>query len=397
MDPLEHVLNTFWAVWCSLACSSVYGCHVWHVIQPQDNQQLQVRLDFSRGWPHPELLQGSLPAQLAESFQRGLAFSSESLNYGDQRGSFRFGHPKFLESLSGFLSKQYEAQVEPSTLMTTGGASMGIDLAMRSLSSPGDVCVFEEPTYYLSFDMARNHGLVPRGVPIYQDGMDLDRLEEICISDKVRIVYTIPVHHNPTGYTMANNKRMKLLELARKYDFLVVADEAYQLLNFEKPMAVKPLFYHDRPEEPRVVSVGTFSKLIGPGVKVGWAQAYPTLLQALTRVGYVASGGNPVTFSSMALLHFVESQLAEHIEDISKELKERCQIMCESLAEVGLEAYRPKGGYFVWVKADGLVTSIGKAGSDFAICKKKFPEYTRLCFSWLSKEEIRRGILALRG
>ena len=80
--------------------------------------------------------------------------------------------------------------------------------------------------------------------------------------------------------------------------------EAYQLLNFEAS-EVKPLCYHDDPEDPRVISVGSFSKLIGPGLKVGWIQAHPVLLQQLARAGYVASGGNPVTFASVGLVHLL--------------------------------------------------------------------------------------------
>ena len=361
---------------------------IWKGPRLMSSQAVLTSTDFGRGWPHPELLQGELPQQLAESFQHGLHFASESLNYGDAKGSsFRFGHPKFLEALAGFLSQQYDADVEAETLMASGGASMGIDLAMRSFATEGQVCIFEEPTYYLSFNMAKDAGMIPRSVPMYQDGMDLERLEEVCIEGNVGMVYTIPVHHNPTGYTMQNWKRQKLMDLARKYHFMVVADEAYQLLNFGAP-EVKPLYYHDDPMDPRVVSVGTFSKLIGPGVKVGWIQAHPKLLKKITQVGYLASGGNPVTFSSMALLHLITSgRLAEHIRNISQQLSERCELLCRSLHRVDPELYVPRGGYFVWVKGQE-VKAFGKPGNEFTISNDKCLDRTRLCFSWLSKEDL---------
>lgn len=154
--------------------------------------------DFARGWPNPLLLQGSLPSKLSESFQRGLALSSSSLNYGDaSHGSYRFGHPEFLEALAGFLQKQYGAPVESGTLMATGGASMGIDLAMRLALS--GVCGFEEPSYYLppgwqrqrvstsrSFNMARDHRLVCQGVRMQEDGLDLQDLERLCQEEPLR-------------------------------------------------------------------------------------------------------------------------------------------------------------------------------------------------------------------
>jgi 2-aminoadipate transaminase len=106
-------------------------------------------------------------------------------------------------------------------------------------------------------------------VPIEPDGMDLKALEALLKAQggKVKMVYTVSVHHNPTGITMSNEKRVKLLALAKEYDFKIISDEAYQLLNFEKT-GVLPLFYHDDPADPRVFSVGTLSKLIGPGTKV---------------------------------------------------------------------------------------------------------------------------------
>mmetsp|Transcript_28267 Transcript_28267/g.67225 ORF Transcript_28267/g.67225 Transcript_28267/m.67225 type:complete len:370 (+) Transcript_28267:49-1158(+) len=354
--------------------------------------------DFIKGWPHPELLsRADLRASLTESFKQGLELSEQSLNYGDAvNGAYMLGHPRFLQGLAKFLEGQYQTSVDPKTLMSTVGASMGTDLAFRAHGKAGDICVFEEPTYFLAFTMARNSGLELKGVPMHEDGMDLDALERVCSESggKVKFVYTVPVHHNPTGYTTSNEKRVKLMELAKKYKFYVIADEAYQLLNFE-PSAVKPLFYHDDKDDPRVFSIGTFSKLIGPGTKVGWVQAYPQLLKPLAGVGFIDSGNNPVIFSSMNLLHFVESgALAKHIDMVSKDLGERCKFICKKLRDVGLEVYEPKGGYFVWVKSKGKMT--GRSGEAMAINKDNFQDYMRLCFCWLTKEQIEEGIEYLR-
>lgn len=354
--------------------------------------------DFIKGWPHPELLsRAELRAALTESFKKGLEMSEETLNYGDKaNGAYMLGHPRFLEGLAKFLSSQYGAPCDPKTLMSTVGASMGTDLAMRTYAKPGDICVFEEPTYFLAFTMARNSYMDLKGVPIHEDGMDLDALDRVCTENagKVKFVYTVCIHHNPTGYTMSNEKRVKLMQLAKKHKFFVVADEAYQLLNFEK-LDIKPLFYHDDPEDPRVFSIGTFSKLIGPGTKVGWVQAHNSLLKPLTNVGFIDSGNNPVIFSSMNLLHFVESgALAKHIDAVSQDLGERCKLICQKLREVGLEVYQPKGGYFVWVKSKGKMT--GRSGEAMAINKDKFQDYMRLCFCWLTRAQLEEGIEYLR-
>merc|ERR1712139_271292 len=105
--------------------------------------------------------------------------------------------------------------------------------------------------------------------------------------------------------------------------------------NFE-PSDVKPFFYHDDPEDPHVFSIGTFSKLIGPGVKVGWVHAHEKLLKPLGSIGFVDSGNNPVTFSSCNLIDFIQSgNLARHIDMVSRNLGGRCALMCKKLREVG--------------------------------------------------------------
>eukprot|EP00933_Yihiella_yeosuensis_P045721 TRINITY_DN4112_c0_g1_i2.p1 TRINITY_DN4112_c0_g1~~TRINITY_DN4112_c0_g1_i2.p1 ORF type:complete len:362 (-),score=85.04 TRINITY_DN4112_c0_g1_i2:158-1243(-) len=354
--------------------------------------------DFIKGWPHPSLVSGDeLRGALMLSFSKGLEQSHETLNYGDAaNGAYMLGHPKFRQGLAKFLEKQYDAPVDWKTLMSTVGASMGTDLAIRMHMKAGDYAVMEEPTYFLAFTMCRQQGMNLTGVPIEKDGMDMDALEKRCIEleGKVKMVYTVSVHHNPTGVTMSNEKRTKLLALAKKYNFLVVSDEAYQLLNFE-PTGVKPMFYHDDPADPRVLSIGTFSKLIGPGTKVGWIQAHEPLLKQCANVGWIDSGNNPVIFSSMNLLHFIESgALAKHIDMVSEELGKRRTLICKKLREVGLEVEEPHGGYFVWVKSKGKMT--GRSGEAMYINKDRGGDWMRLCYCWLTHAQIEEGIEYLR-
>mmetsp|Transcript_6189 Transcript_6189/g.10809 ORF Transcript_6189/g.10809 Transcript_6189/m.10809 type:complete len:362 (+) Transcript_6189:106-1191(+) len=355
--------------------------------------------DFIKGWPNPALLTGAeLQAALTQSFQAFLARSGEFLNYGDaSNGAYMLGHPEFRKVLAEFLSKQYGKEVDWQTIMSTGGSSMGTDLAARALAEHGDTVVSEAPTYYLAHTMFRNRGLRLLEVPIQEDGMDLDALEKLCETEggKVKLVYTVPVHHNPTGITMSNAKRERLLTLAAKYDFKVIADEAYQLLNFE-PTGVVPLYYHDKPEDPRVVSVGTFSKLIGPGTKVGWVQAHPSLLKPMVSMGFIDSGNNPVIMASGMLLDFIRSgNLAKHIDFASSALKKKCELLCTELKKAGLEPNAPKGGYFVWVKAKGKTT--GRSGKGMSLNPPDaFADYMRLCFAWLTDEQIVEGIQFLR-
>lgn len=354
--------------------------------------------DFIKGWPHPGLLSNEhLKTALIRSFQKGIERSHEALNYGDaDRGAYMLGYPDFLKALAVFLSKHYGLPVDTKNLMTTGGSSMGTDLVCRTLCKAGDYVVVEEPTYFLVHAMARDRGMNLVGVPMQDDGMDIDALEQQLEKHdgRIKMVYTVPVHHNPTGITMSEEKRQRLVALARKYKFVIAADEVYQLLNFEKS-TTKPMFYYDDPADPRVVSVGSFSKLIGPGLKVGWMQAHPSLLKPCKDVGYIDSGNNPVIFASCNLIDFLESgAMDNHLEMVSKDLSGRCDLICKKLREVGLEVRQPTGGYFVWVRSKGKMT--GKSGEPMAVNKDKFHDWMRLCFAWLPVDKLEEGIEYLR-
>lgn len=273
---------------------------------------------------------------------------------------------------------------------------MGTDVCVRVHSKHGDYAVCEAPTYYLAHDMMRHAGLNLLEVPIHEDGMDMDALEKVCQEHggKIKIVYTVPVHHNPTGVTMSNPKRERLLKLAKQYDFKIVADEAYQLLNF-CPSGVLPLFYHDDPADPRVFSIGTFAKLIGPGTKVGWVQAHPALLNPLQGIGFINSGNNPVIFASSMLKQFISSgNLAKHIAYVSADLAKKKDRLVDELKKIGLEPNNPGGGYFVWLKPKGKTT--GRSGKGMSLETDAFAGYMRLCFAWLSEEQIVEGVHYLK-
>lgn len=359
--------------------------------------------DFVKGWPHPSFLERpQLREALSTSFAKAITeHSASALNYGTAKeGAYMLGNPSFLSGLARFVQAHYRHEVRSDTLMSTGGGSMGIDVCGRAHAAAGDYVICEKPTYFLAHQMFRERGLHLRDVPIQPDGMDLDALEKLVVEldGQCKLVYTIPKHQNPTGVTMSQAKRERLVQMARKYRFHVIADEAYQLLNFrEEGRAVLPLCYEDDPRDPRILSVGTFSKLIGPGLKVGWIQAHPSLLGPMTRLGFFESGNNPVTFSSTGLLHLLDSgALQEHIAFVSGELARKCALLCKELRALGYEVTEPTGGYFVWVRKQNEKMT-GRDGTGMALDPPdQFADFMRLCFAWLDDEQIVSGVRVLR-
>src|SRR5262249_51750808 len=129
-------------------------------------------------------------------------------------------------------------------------------------------------------------------------------LEEKLADSRPRFLYLIPTFHNPTGYTLSQERRDRLAQLAEKYDFLIVADEVYHFLNYGsrtfKPMA----FYTD---SENVISLGSFSKILAPGLRLGWLQAHPNVIQRFVSCGLLDSGGGMNPFTSAMLHGVVES------------------------------------------------------------------------------------------
>ena len=311
--------------------------------------------DFIKGWPARDMLERpEFVDALRISYDKALSNIGSCMNYGTlEEGAWMRGHPTFLTALSEFLSSTYQRPVDSETLLSTSGCSAGTVLSALVFAEAGDVVVCEAPTYYLCHQMFRERGLVLMEVDILEDGMDLDALEVMLKAQagRVKLVHTIPVHHNPTGWTMCDAKRRRLMSLAREHEFYVIADEAYQLLYFDRVPAaqrVLPLHYYDDEADPRCVSLGSFSKLIGPGVKVGWIQAHRPLLPRFCNTGVFQSGNNPVTFASSSLAHFVASgALQDQIRFVTTELARKCRLMIDQLRAVGYEAVNePVRGHF---------------------------------------------------
>lgn len=351
--------------------------------------------DFIKGWPDPNLLKtGHLQEALKTSFESFLGNTGEYLNYGSKEdGAYMLGHPTVRKTMANFLADFYGKPTDWQHIMMTGGSSMATDIATRIHSEYGDWGAFETPTYFLAHTMFRNRGLNLCEVPIESDGIDVVALEKLLKEKehRIKVLYTMPINHNPTGITMSQAKRKKLIALAREYDFKIIADEAYQLLNFS-PTATVPMFYDDDPNDPRVLSVNTFSKLIGPGVKVGWIQAHPKLLKPLINIGFIDSGNCPSIMSSGILVEFIKSgNLKKHIEFVAKDLGKRKETLVRELKKIGLEPNDPNGGYFVWCKAKGGKVT-GRIGKGMGLDATAHGDMMRLCFAWLTEEQIIEGV-----
>ena len=241
-------------------------------------------IDLSIGQPSPWLLPAAAMQRAAAhcAADRGCVL----LAYGAEQGD---GH--FRVALSRFLEGIYGMPVDPAHLFVTNGASQAIDMICTLFSKAGDTIFVEEPTYFLARKIFADHQLKPVALPMDADGLIIEAVEEELTRSRPAFLYTIPTYHNPTSACLSVARRKQLAELCRSYDILVVADEVYH-----------PLSYTSVPPPPlaafctsaKVISLGSFSKILAPGLRLGWLQAAPETIGRIVNCGLLDSGGGAV-------------------------------------------------------------------------------------------------------
>src|ERR1700683_3127501 len=229
-------------------------------------------------------------AEMQKAAAHRLSLSDGScLQYGPEEGSL-----SFRTQLASFLTRQYGLDVRATNLLITAGAAHGLDLILGKLARPGDIVFVEDPTCFFALKVFKDRKLRVVPVPTDEDGLNVEALEECLRSQRPRFLYTIPVFQNPTGAVLPAARRSRLVELAKEYDFLIIADEVYQLLGDRRNVPL-PLTAFD---DSRVLSLGSFSKILSPGLRLGWIQCASSHLQELKSCGVLQSGGGGSPFTA---------------------------------------------------------------------------------------------------
>jgi len=357
-------------------------------------------IDLGMGNPDFDLLPVEALQHASErAFAKGMR---SSLQYGTEQGN---GY--FRDALADFLTRSFGDEVLGSSLLVSNGASSGLNLLTGLVTRPGDTVLVEAPTYFLALRIFADHGLQIISVPMDNEGLNIDALEEILAHEKPKLLYTVPTFQNPSGRTLSLARREKLAELAEKHNFLIIADEVYHLLDLTGLQLSKPfaLFSND---SKNVVSINSFSKILAPGLRLGWIQAHAAILQKLTTSGLLDSGGGLNPFTS-AIVHelITTGDLVKNIELLKQTYATRLQVMDASLKEMlpQAEYNTPQGGFFYWVHLPGVDTGeLRKKVKTFKVdirqgtlfsANKGMQEYMRLCFAFYGENDIREGVKRL--
>ena len=356
-------------------------------------------ISFAGGNPSNEALPNEVCADLARDAL--LEDGKRILQYGATEG-----YPPFLESLVAYLKGQFHFPVEPNMVLPLSGSTQGIDLLCKAFTNPGDTILVESPTFLGNMQTLRIYQ--QKLVPVESDdqGVMLDALEAAVKEHHPKMLYIIPTFQNPTGRTLAADRREPIARMAEKYGFLVVEDDPYRDLRYTgEPLT--PIKEYDRSDH--VIYMGSFSKIISPGMRVGFMVAHEEII-AKCAIGKQGSDLHTANLTQAIVDQYLRrGLLAPHITEILPGYRDKLNAMLDELAGFaqGTRFTRPEGGLFIFVTLPegidtaAMFTEAVDHGVAYVPGTSFYPEgghhnTMRLNFSNSTLEQIHQGMPILR-
>lgn len=315
------------------------------------------------------------------------------------------GYAPLRARVKQYMKEKHNIGRDFDDLIITSGATQVMDLSTKTLCNFGDVVISESPSFIGSLNCFRSYGVQLRGVPVEADGMNMDILEQkLQENQNVRFIYTIPNFQNPSGATMSLEKRKKLYALAKQYGVLILEDNPYGDLRVagEALPSIKSM-----DEDGIVIYAGSFSKVLAPGVRVGYTVA-PAPIVAKMTVGKQAADTHTPMFTQMLVDEWMATTDFEaHIQKIREIYRRKLNLMCDLIDEkLGgfVEYVRPEGGMFVWCRLPDSVNMLDFCaravekkvavvpGSAFTVEEGETTNCFRMNFTTPSDENIVRGM-----
>jgi 2-aminoadipate transaminase len=365
-------------------------------------------ISFGGGFPDPKSFDVEGIAQAAQQALQDHPVAA--LQYGATEGF------EPLRAEIAALMGAKGASIDASDLIVTTGSQQALDLLGKTLISPGDKVIVEGPTFLATIQCFRLYGAELITAPVDANGVDVDALEALVAQHKPKFVYLIPTYGNPSGATLSLERRKRLLNMAVQTQTLLVEDDPYGDLYFDAPPPPSLLaLSQDVPgSRSHLVHSGSLSKILSPGLRVGWMVA-PQALLAKAAMCKQFSDANTSTFAqATAACYLASGRLDEALTKVRAIYAQRAQCMCDALErELGdaISFTRPLGGLFVWAKLTG---ANGAPTDSAALAKRAIeqgvafvpgapffannPDHSslRLSFATMSEDLIEAGVLKLK-
>jgi 2-aminoadipate transaminase len=319
-------------------------------------------ISFAGGFPDPALFDVE---GIKESSNAVLTNAPGAvLQYGATEG-----YGPLREGISAFMANK-GATAKPEELIVTTGSQQALDLIGKTMISPGDKVIVEAPTFLATIQCFRLYGAHIIGAPIDADGVDVDQLEKLIEEHKPKLVYLIPTFGNPSGATLSLERRKRILEIAARTQTLVVEDDPYGELYFDTPPPPSLLALSDEVPGSRewLAHCGSFSKILSPGLRVGWLIAPPELLSKATMCKQFSDAHTSNLTQATAAHYLTLNRLDGALSVVRKTYAERARVMAASLQrELGdaIAFNAPQGGMFFWAHLTGA-NGKGVSAPEFA-------------------------------
>jgi 2-aminoadipate transaminase len=313
-------------------------------------------ISFAGGYPANELFDiEGLQAAASRAYQA----SSRCLQYGPTDGQ-----PELKSELINLMRRRGVA-CKMNELLVTSGSQQGLDLLLRIFVNPGDVVLTEQPAYPATLQALRLQRAKIFTVPVDGGGLDVEKLAVALASGEVRrpkLLYTVPTFANPTGATTTRERRIKLLKLAVRYKFIVVEDDPYGDLRFSGEAVPSMISLTTEVDGSRdwVVHFSSLSKIIAPGLRVGWMIAPQEITRRCVIAKQTADLCSSPWTQTTAAEYLADGALERHLPVIVETYRRKCDALCNELSRQfgnAIQFHRPEGGMFVWARIDGIDTS----------------------------------------
>ena len=294
---------------------------------------------------------GGLPdAQLFPFDELEESASAVFQNYGPK--VLQYSESEGLKSLRSwicdFYQNRYQMEINPEQVLITNGSQQALDLIGKAFIDADDQVILEQPSYLGAIQafMVYEPEILP--VAIEQDGLNIDRLEELLRVHKPKLLYLVSNFQNPSGYTLSLEKRKKLADLAETYGLTIVEDDPYGMLRYEGS-DLPPLRYFT----PQSILCGSFSKIMAPGFRLGWVIAEEPIIQKLLILKQ-ASDLHSNNLSQYITDHYLRHyDLSTHIDKLRQHYGQKCQMMYEAFNRALPSTCRinkSAGGMFLWIE-----------------------------------------------
>ncbi len=317
-------------------------------------------ISFAGGFPDPALFDVEGIREASE-----LALSDATAGAVLQYGATEGWNP-LREALSSHMAKK-GIVAKPEEIITTTGSQQGLDLIGKTMINPGDKVIVEGPTFLATIQCFRLYGADIVTAPIDADGVKVDVLEQLIIEHRPKFIYLVPTFGNPSGAMLSLARRKRVLQLAVQYKMLVVEDDPYGELYFGNPPPPSMMAMTAQVEGSRewIAYCGSFSKVLSPGIRVGWMIAQPQLLANAVMCKQFSDAHTSNLTQAIAAHYLGLSRMDGALDIVRKTYAQRAQTMAHCLKkELGdaISFSQPQGGMFFWTR----LTAPGADAAEFA-------------------------------